>query len=51
MAWILGRLVHYFEDEVVDLEAAVLHSFIEVLRDSLFVSDHLEICLVPPFLN
>ena len=40
MAWISGGLVHCFEDEVTDLEAAVLHSFVEVLRDSLFVNDH-----------
>ena len=40
VAQILGGLVHYFEDEVTDLEAAVLHSFVEVLRDFLFVSRH-----------
>ena len=37
---ILGGLVHDFKDEVADLEAAVLNSFVEVLRDSLFLSGH-----------
>ena len=40
VAQILGGLVHCFEDEVTDLEAVVFHSFVEVLRDSLFVSGH-----------
>ena len=51
MAQIFGGLVHCFEDEVTYMEAVVLYLFVEVLRDSLFASDLLEIRLVPSFLN
>ena len=51
MARVVEGLVHCFEDEVAYLEAMVLYAFVEVLRDSLFVSSHLEICLVPSFLE
>ena len=40
VAQIPGGLVHCFEDEVADLEAAVLCLFVEVLRYFLFVSGH-----------
>ena len=49
----LGFLVDWFttEDKVAYLEVAVLYVFVEVLRDSLFISSHLEIRLFPSFLN
>ena len=49
--WVSGGLVYYFEDKVAYLEAAVLYAFFEVLRDSLCVSGHLEIRMVPFFLD
>ena len=51
MVRVFRGLVHYFEDKVAYLEAPLLYEFVEVLRDFLFVSGHLEIRLVPPFLN
>ena len=51
MARVLGGLVNRFEDKITDLETAVLHSFVEVLRDSLLVSSHSKIRLVHLFLD
>ena len=51
MARVLGGLVNHFEDKVTDLETMMLYSFVEVLRYSLLVSCHSEICLVSLFLN
>ena len=51
MTQVLGGLVNRFEDKVADLETAVLDSFSEVLRYSLIVIYHSEICLVTLLLN
>ena len=51
MAQISRGLICRFKDKVAPLEVAVLNAFIEVLRDSLFISGHLEIRLVLSFLN
>ena len=51
MARDLGGLVYCFEDQVAHLEATVLHSFVELLKDSLLVSSHSEIRHVPFFLD
>ena len=51
MARVSGGIVYCFKDKVAYLEAAVLYAFVEVLRDSLFVSGHLEIRLVLSFLD
>ena len=51
VAQVSGGLVYCFEDKVAYLEASLLQTFVEVLRDSLFVSSHLEILLVPSFLD
>ena len=51
MGRVFGGLVHCFEDEVAYLEAAVLYTFVEVLRDSLLLSSHLEIRLVHSLLD
>ena len=51
MVWVLTGLVYYIEDQIAYLEAVVLHSLVEVLKDPLLVSSHSEIRLVPLFLD
>ena len=51
MAWYLSGLVYYFEDQIAYLETVRLHFFVEVLRNSLLVGVHPELCIAFLFLN
>ena len=47
VVWVFGGLVHCFKDQFTDLEASGLYQSVEMLRDPLLESYHVEVGLIP----